>query len=860
MSAFVPAAPLHNHSSFLPSATTPQHQARHHPQLTLPSVKKSRIDIACHLKQNSPVPANCSPPEWARSIQKGTVVEVWSASQIHFGLVRSLYEKGVRVDLASATSGLVSTTATVKKSFDEIISIWPSDTAPSGENAWSALVADVAKGLTILRNSSPRNLDLTPLHARLTREAKGHSAPQQSSSDVAQLIFPKAFLPTLSKSDTSRELRASATIAGAFLVASDSIRFKRAGPGAGWRILPVSVVESRQRSSFAEKCKAILDGKTNSPTDCAKLWTREELELLREIQIVAASGTAASGTAATALRSLGYEEDDNGATKLLLDVQYWTRGKPTNDTLRGFKRDNSAVHNGTTPTPEQMVDSLRNQRPAGTVRDWAFPQEILSEARDVRKRARIKRLSLLDGNAVNRNEYRRTFPRGQNGRSVEVFCVDDKKSRFLDDAFSVVRLNDRGLVRVLIHIADVDEVVTSGSAIDIMARDRGESLYLPLKPLHMLPAAVMEAASFDAVMATEAITISVDVDLHHELVCNWEVFASVVPPVTRLDYDQFDLALNAKTTSLHVTASQVQDLQLIAKAAPILSAKLDERKPARRQRRRSDPFGSGTDPGLHHTLESNGIAAVRLVKKTASPSKTVKMAEVVDFRTTGSHTAVDYILTSAGSLLRRFAKENNAHLPEGQYASSYVARCGTAPLRRYLDLAIQRQIKCVLFGRQPAGRRRMNELRTWLAKRHSAGERTITEKRRSALFDSFSNHCARQRLAAGLDYAIVHGRVLNGSVTKHGKPRFVVNLEGTGLSTTASVSSELLQQIKSVDVPPSIPGNGSNNSPLPRTTFTNISTLEKAKSVVPYQSRVRVAVQAVDVSAQRIQALITEVL
>ena len=101
--------------------------------------------------------------------------------------------------------------------------------------------------------------------------------------------------------------------------------------------------------------------------------------------------------------------------------------------------------------------------------------------------------------------------------------MDDKNTRFLDDAVSV-QVVSSNVVRVFIHIADVDDVVRSGSSVDNLARERGFSLYLPLKPLHMLPAAVMEAASFSMMKPTKAVTISIDVDLVSESVSDWQVY------------------------------------------------------------------------------------------------------------------------------------------------------------------------------------------------------------------------------------------------------------------------------------------------------------------------------------------------
>ena len=46
-----------------------------------------------------------------------------------------------------------------------------------------------------------------------------------------------------------------------------------------------------------------------------------------DLEVVAASGTCANGTAAFVLESLSYEANDNGAETLLLEINYWATGR-----------------------------------------------------------------------------------------------------------------------------------------------------------------------------------------------------------------------------------------------------------------------------------------------------------------------------------------------------------------------------------------------------------------------------------------------------------------------------------------------------------------------------------------------------
>jgi exoribonuclease R len=380
-------------------------------------------------------------------------------------------------------------------------------------------------------------------------------------------------------------------------------------------------------------------------------------------------------------------------------------------------------------------------------------------------------------------------------KELRVYCIDDKNARFLDDALSVEVLKPGQLVRVYVHVADVDETVRSGSAMDELAKERGQSLYLPLKPLHMLPAAAMDAASFSTAFPTEGITAVVDLDVAGQRIVSWEIFASLVPPVTRVNYDQFDAALEGRDRASFLSAEIRQDLKCLGTVAPLLAERLDTRRSGRKQRRSGSGVNGQTETSsMSGVKEGAGIASVRLVKRreNGAPGGSVKYAQVVNFRSTGGYAVVSDMLLSVSALFRLFARRHGAFLPEDRGASMHVTRCGTAPMRRYADLAIQRQIKCILFGRQPAGRRRMDELRAWLAKRHAASEKTVTVRRRAALYASLADHCAQQQQAANLPYATLMACVRSVSVTRRRVVKADIGIDGTGLHTLAVVADSLV--------------------------------------------------------------------
>jgi len=98
-----------------------------------------------------------------------------------------------------------------------------------------------------------------------------------------------------------------------------------------------------------------------------------------------------------------------------------------------------------------------------------YPAEALHEARQI------------DGE-LSAEEYRKR----RDLRSAEVLTVDPADAADLDDALSLTT-DERGRKVVGIHIADVAHYVEKGGAIDREAVERGTSVYLPGRVLHMLP-------------------------------------------------------------------------------------------------------------------------------------------------------------------------------------------------------------------------------------------------------------------------------------------------------------------------------------------------------------------------------------
>jgi ribonuclease R len=175
-------------------------------------------------------------------------------------------------------------------------------------------------------------------------------------------------------------------------------------------------------------------------------------------------------------------------------------------------------------------------------------------AQDVEREARAAAKKAIDATAGRRDLT-----------GLPTFTIDPSSARDFDDAISAERLDegsaaDRALAggedpasgedpthggsaqprtRVWVHIADVSAYVHEGSLVDLEARRRGTSVYVPGAVEPMLP----EALSNDAcslVPGKERAAVTVELELHGATVAKAAFYRSLIRSDERLSYEQVD--------------------------------------------------------------------------------------------------------------------------------------------------------------------------------------------------------------------------------------------------------------------------------------------------------------------------------
>jgi len=100
----------------------------------------------------------------------------------------------------------------------------------------------------------------------------------------------------------------------------------------------------------------------------------------------------------------------------------------------------------------------------------AFPKSVLDEANRIPQSVEQK---LIQGREDLRDQF--------------IVTIDPDDARDFDDAINVEKIDNTGVWRLGVHIADVSAYVTPDSALDREARRRGNSVYLPDRVIPMLP-------------------------------------------------------------------------------------------------------------------------------------------------------------------------------------------------------------------------------------------------------------------------------------------------------------------------------------------------------------------------------------
>jgi exoribonuclease II len=284
------------------------------------------------------------------------------------------------------------------------------------------------------------------------------------------------------------------------------------------------------------------------------------------------------------------------------------------------------------------------------------------------------------------------------------FAIDDEDTREVDDAFSVQADGD-GFV-LAVHIADAAHFVQRDDALDQEAQRRLSTLYLPQTTVRMLPERLScELSSLQEGTDRPALTLRLQLSAEGEL-RNWELSEGQVRVTRNLTYEQVDQLL-----ADHAEGPETDLLRVVRRATQRLA-----------EARAKDGAFTVNRPELKVTVR-NGDIRLKLLD-TDSPSRRLVSELMVLFNTRAAafcrsrgvpfvyrlqsrlsevpvlpaHYDPVLVNDALGRMERsRFSLQPGSH--GGLGVDGYTQL--TSPIRRYLDLVLQRQLVAVLRQQAP---------------------------------------------------------------------------------------------------------------------------------------------------------------
>lgn len=329
-------------------------------------------------------------------------------------------------------------------------------------------------------------------------------------------------------------------------------------------------------------------------------------------------------------------------------------------------------------------------------------------------------------------------------RSMTTLTIDAPVSKDLDDALSVLEADDTGAVRVFVHIADVDSVVTRGSVVDEEARKRGTSVYLAGGVTPMLPRTLSEdRLSLNPGQDRRALTVEMRIDAEGET-RSVDIYPSTIRSDTRLSYDEVDAFLKGKELDLDdAILDTLSWLRTVSgRLAAVRAARGgiefdryetwieldDEQKPIGVHPRRQTPANLliertmvAANEAVARWLANRGLPAVFRLHPAPDARRVAELEDSLDrmgftaglaapltprgvatLRTQFEDAGLEDVLQEVlAQILDRahYHPQPGPHFGLGSRAYLHF----TSPIRRYADLQVHRIIKAYLAGERSNG-------------------------------------------------------------------------------------------------------------------------------------------------------------
>jgi len=283
---------------------------------------------------------------------------------------------------------------------------------------------------------------------------------------------------------------------------------------------------------------------------------------------------------------------------------------------------------------------------------------------------------------------------------VRAFSIDDVTTTEIDDAFSITRI-DATTVKVGIHIAAPALGIQRNDALDMIARGRMSTVYMPGDKITMLPDELVEIYTLGEGQTRPAVSLYVTVNTEDWSIVSTETKVEAVPMAANLRHNLLDALVTEENLANYAGEyAHKADIALLWKWAQVLEA-------GRMTKRES--FGLKPEQtnrvDFNFYVEDDVVSIVR--RKRGAPLDKIVAELMILANSTWGKLLADHGIPGiyraqgggsggwAAKMQVRMVTHAAPHQGLGvdQYAWS------TSPLRRYTDLVNQWQIiACVQHG------------------------------------------------------------------------------------------------------------------------------------------------------------------
>jgi len=279
-------------------------------------------------------------------------------------------------------------------------------------------------------------------------------------------------------------------------------------------------------------------------------------------------------------------------------------------------------------------------------------------------------------------------PAGLTPARVRAFSIDDEETTEIDDAFSVERLAD-GRLRIGVHIAAPALYFGREHSLEAIARERLSTVYFPGGKITMLPGEAVERATLAQGQRVAAASLYLTLDAASLAVQESESRLEWLEIETNLRHTELDARLNeASVAAGRIEGAHGEELLILWKLARVLKVLR----------------GAGEerfDRPDYNIRVADGRVTIE-PRRRGTPVDTLVSELMIHVNSTWgkllADRGFDAIYRNQKGAKTRMEVEPGAH--EWLGVSHYA--WASSPLRRFCDLANQRQLAAALRGEAAA--------------------------------------------------------------------------------------------------------------------------------------------------------------